>query len=196
MNNTSELEYEALRKIGTADRHFRLFIYLIALIVFGAIMFGSLAIKNSINHKLDSLVSSSIARSNQREAEQKTIAKETTRYITCIFVLPLADRTPDTQQKCFNQADLPGGLSRADFSPYVPTGTNDPNVIFVTPASGQSSLSPQSDSSSSPQPIPVSNQPQPDSSQPPAARPLTPTQPSVLSILQDATNVVQGIHLQ
>lgn len=188
--NTSETEYEALKKLSAADRRYRIVVYILTVGLAIGIALGGLSIKNSINHKIDGLVSGSIIRNNQREAEQKTIAKETTRYVTCIFVIPIDQRTASNQQKCFNQADLPGGLDRSDFSPYIPTGPDDPNLITVAPEASQPSQSQQSVSSlpmSSPQPSTTPQPPQSNNSQ----LPISP--PSQTSILQPAFNTVQNI---
>jgi hypothetical protein len=112
-------EYQALERVITADKRYRRFIYALSLVLFALVIWGGHSIQQSIEHKIDGLVNGAVVRSNQRSEESKTISRETIRYTTCIFVVPIEQRTEDTQQKCFEAADLPGGLNRSDFSPVV-----------------------------------------------------------------------------
>jgi hypothetical protein len=165
-------EYEALHRIVTADKRLRLFQYALTICLMILIMAGGISIQHNIAKKIDGLVGGSIERANQRAAEQKTIAKETTRYITCIFIIPIEQRTADNQQRCFNESDLPGGLTREDFSPYVAITNTFVTGLVATeeasPQSGASATSPASSSTPSSsqstpsEPTPQSNLPQPN----------------------------------
>ena len=190
---TSETEFEALRKLSSADRHYRVFVYVLTILT---VMLSALYINYAISHKIDTVIEKAgvqaAAQAAIRNKEQQTIAKETMRYTTCIFVIPVDERTPDVQQKCFNQADLPGGLDRSDFSPYVPSSPDDPNVISATQGAAQPSVGQQSvasqpsgnENAASPQGITVTPTTQPD----------TPQQPNTqTNLLQPAINGVQDV---
>jgi hypothetical protein len=162
-------EYKALERVVKADKRYRRFIYILTFIFFALVLWDGYDVQQNIEHKIDSLVNGSIARAAARAADQKTIAREEMRYITCIFVIPIEQRTPETQEKCFEAADLPGGLTRSDFSPIVV-----PDVAPTSATPAQSSLRVSSASSNT---TPVTVVTQPNSSQgktnllPPAHKP-------------------------
>lgn len=148
-------EYKALERVVTADKRFRKFMYTLALCV--AVFFiGFLVL----------LANRSVAEvraDNRQSAEDsRVVAKETIRYITCMFVIPIEKRTPAIQEKCFKAADLPGGLKRSDFSPIVIPNVNDATDTTAT----QAVIFPTSFSSSSPNSAPQKQSSQSNTSQP------------------------------
>lgn len=178
-----DAEYQALQRVVEADRRYRRFMYLIGIVLFVLIVIGGFSIKNSISHKIDDYVRGSISRGEQRQEQNKTIARESIRYNTCLLVINPALRTPEVQERCFKVADLPGGLSRDDFSPLViPASLNAGESVSLT-STDATQASPSSNSSvasSSPQNTTTPSTTQPDNSQP----------PSQTSILQPALQVV------
>lgn len=185
-------EYEALDRVITADKRLKKFQYLLAATFFVLVVLGAYGVQQSISKKIDALVTGSVTRNNIRQAESVTISRETIRYITCIFVVPIDQRTPETQQKCFEAADLPGGLTRNDFSPVVipstALGAASSGAIQaqysqpLTGASSSETTSPDNSTTSTPS--------QPNSSQPPWA--VAPP-PSDTTILQQAQNLLQNV---
>jgi hypothetical protein len=185
-------EYEALDRVVTADKRLRKFQYLLAALLFILVVWGGYSIQQNISKKIDTLVTGAVARNNARQAESTTISRETIRYITCIFVIPIDQRTPDTQQKCFEAADLPGGLTRSDFSPVViPTAAlGGVSNIVIQGQPSQSSLGALTSINASPESSTPMSTAQPENSQPPWAAAPSPTE---TSILQPAINTVQGV---
>lgn len=165
--NFQSAEYEALSRVITADKRLRRFQYALTVVLFLLVVAGGYNIQRNIARKIDGLVDGSIARGNARQQEAKTISRETTRYITCLFILPIDQRTPDNQQKCFKAADLPGGLTRSDFSPIILNP--DGSVVLVSEAGGQSGVSDGLSSSS-----PEASRSSSDISPSPQSAPQTP----------------------
>lgn len=139
-------EYQALERVITADKRYRKFVYLLSFIFFAFVVWGGYAIQQNITRKLDAQIAGAKQRSAAREQESKTISRETIRYVTCIFVVPIAARDKATQERCFKAADLPGGLNRSDFSPIVPTDLD--GVETSASQGGSSSVSSSSTASS------------------------------------------------
>lgn len=150
-------EYVALERVITADKRYRKFMYLLAvsMVVFFTIYISYLAQSSTAQ------AANAIAKA---AADQKIVARETIRYMTCIFVIPIDKRTPAIQQKCYEAADLPGGLNRSDFSPIV-----IPDLTSAATEAGgagdQSAFASRSFFSSSPQPNAATPADQPNISQ-------------------------------
>lgn len=167
---TDSAEYKALERVVKADKRYRRFLYALGIAMFILLISGLFALYTSISNKIDTLVDGSVARGAARQQENKTIARETERYNTCIFVLLIPQRTVENQQKCFDAADLPGGLDRGDFTPinipiFVEPGDASTGTSSA-PAPAVSSSSSASTPSSSSNPTPPTPTPQPNTSQP------------------------------
>jgi hypothetical protein len=167
--NTAEIEYAAVSKLAKSERRFRTVSYaiilLVAIFTIGLLYNGQQSQKQDTEHLLKE-----IKASNQKALQDsRTISLETTHYMTCLFVIPINDRTPAAQRKCFELADLPGGLSEDDFVTVPP----DRAVESVPSASDTNSNSSSSGQASSPNTNPsaqasqLNNPQQPDNNSPP-----------------------------
>jgi hypothetical protein len=191
-------EYEALDRVVTADKRYRKFQYLLTALFFALVVWGAWSVQHGINKKIDHVIKGATVVAKAREEEQKTVARETIRYITCIFVVPIDQRTPDTQQRCFEAADLPGGLTRKDFSPVVipiaALGGASNVVILEQPSqssAGDSSLVIASPDSSTNNNTVQPENPQSGSSPQAPPRQTTILQPT-LDTVQNALKVIDG----
>lgn len=149
-------EYKALERYVTADKRYRKFLYMATALVMGAFLWQNYTTSKHVDNRVDELIRYANQLSESGRQEDKTIARETTRYITCMFVIPIEKRTPQNQQICFNEADLPGGLTREDFSTFVLEETTDAESFSATTNVAQGEQSGGASSSSSPNPTPNS----------------------------------------
>ncbi len=160
-----DAEFQALEHYIRADKRYRRFVYVLTMAFFAFIALGALYLNASIQSKIDGLVAGSVTRNEARQAESRTISKETTRYITCIILLPIPDRTQAAQDDCFERANLEGGLERSDFQAVARDFSAGAGAAETSAALAPSRGVASPASSSSTQPAP--NQPtvQSDSSQ-------------------------------
>jgi hypothetical protein len=119
-NNTAEIEFAAVSNLAKSERRFRSVSY--AIILFVAIFTIGLLYNGQQSQKTDTEHLLSEIKASNRKAliESRTVNLETTHYMTCLFVIPINDRTPAAQRKCFEQADLPGGLDEKNFITVPP----------------------------------------------------------------------------
>jgi hypothetical protein len=110
---TSSPEYKALERFVTADKRYRKFVYALTIVGFFTLIgVGYLLANNAIKESKRTVAKAA----DGQNTFVRTVIKESIRYNTCIYIVPIEKRTPDVQQRCFELADLKGGLSRADFS--------------------------------------------------------------------------------
>lgn len=195
-------EYEALSRVVTADKRFRRFQYALTFAFFLLVVAGGYNIQQNIAGKIDGLVDGSVARGEARQLETKTISRETTRYTTCLFILPVEQRTPENQQRCFQAADLPGGLTRDDFSPIIfnPDGSvvlageaQNQALASSSPSGASPGASQLSSNTSSPQSAPTTETPQANNVQPAEPTPTNSTPNIIERILNPVTSVLNEI---
>lgn len=158
--STDEIEYEAVARVAKADRRFRIVSYLLLAAV--VMMFITVAIslyrfQQDIKHDTQRLLNQISSKVDKGLKDNQIQNEETRRYITCLFVIPLAERTPEAQKRCEQNSDLPGGLSESE----IATSSNE---VASTPAPAASDSN-QVTSSSSPQRTPEPDPSQPDNSQ-------------------------------
>src|SRR4051794_35075001 len=101
--STSEVEYQAVRNLAKADRRYRAVVYVLTLIFFGMLTFlafGVYAGQVRQQEQTQFLLTKISDITKQRLHETKVQNEQTRRYITCLFVLPIADRTLAAQNRC------------------------------------------------------------------------------------------------
>lgn len=166
----SNAEYKAVQNVIVKERHYRIVLYLLTFALALSVGIGFYRMFQTLDDKFKDL--NTLASKLQDEAITRD--KETTRYITCIFIVPIEERSPEEQQKCFDQADLPGGLNRDDFSTVVRDNAVEPSSTSSQRSSSVSSSSPNNSAGS--------NSSQPEIS-PPPQQPQSPTPEEPSNIL-------------
>jgi hypothetical protein len=126
----SDAETQALTSIIKNDRRQRVFIY--ALLTLMAIVIISFVIGQvqRVLQQQQRLVAAA-------QANSRTRTEEFRRYITCIFIIPIDQRTVAAQRYCFKLSDLPGGRTENEFTPIE----IDPNDIAASNLSKRNSES-------------------------------------------------------
>ncbi len=113
---TADTEYQAVSKLAKADRHFRYVQYLTAGLIAALFMFAALRLigleaQFTAQRKQLTETASSLAQ------DSRTRDEEERRYITCLLLVPIEERSAAAQEECFDFADLPGGLDARNFAP-------------------------------------------------------------------------------
>lgn len=161
MDTTAITEYEALARLSKANRRANsILLALLVVILLGA-LFGGWSIYKAQQASFEKQTSQRAANTANALKENRIIQIESIRYLTCLNLLPVSERTPAAQRDCFRKADLPGGLTEDDFvtiPPEIVKSTRDsvnsnpsstsPSTTSRSSESGQKT-SPSSSSTSS-----------------------------------------------
>ncbi len=116
--STTEAEAQAMRRLARADHRFRIVQYFVAAFVAGVFMLAAVRLF-ALESKLEGLLVAA-----ERLAEDgRARVEEERRYITCLLLVPIQERSEQAQRDCFTFADLPGGLDELNFSPVRPRVT-------------------------------------------------------------------------
>jgi hypothetical protein len=182
---TNSPEYKALERFITADKRYRVFLYALTMIGFILLVGSAILLTNrAIEQSRQTVAKAADGQNNF----VRTVIKESIRYNTCIYIVPIENRSPGVQQKCFELADLPGGLTRSDFS----TIALPDDAILALPSvvpTQQSISQPSTNNSSSPKSAPSTPTSTANPSQPSGNTDSAP-QPN---IFQRLINNVKGI---
>jgi hypothetical protein len=110
-------EYLALERVITADKRFRKFMYVLVVVAAAAFLVFISNLSETATNKAAKVVSDAAQSNNVFSA---TVARENIRFTTCLLLVTIEERQkPEIQQNCFDQADLPGGLLKRDFTPFI-----------------------------------------------------------------------------
>jgi hypothetical protein len=154
-------EFIALDKLNQAERRYRGFLYVLACLVFLAFMYTAY----TINQKFDEITSKQQELVAKAQLDGRTRTEEFRRYITCIFIIPVEQRTPENQLFCYRKSDLPGGRTEKEFVP-IEFDLHDADVAVIPNVPGNPDASNESRSSSSSNNNANSSTSQPNTSQP------------------------------
>ncbi len=113
---TADTEYQAVSKLAKADRHFRYVQYLTAGLIAALFMFAALrliGLEAQFKAQRDQLAETAASLAK----DSRTRDEEERRYITCLLLVPIEERSAAAQEDCFDFADLPGGLDARNFAP-------------------------------------------------------------------------------
>lgn len=202
---SEESEYRAVSLLAKRDSRFRVTSYVLMGLLFGYTLISLNMLTTEVRHTTTDLIKratelserSALSRAQQYR-DSKIVAKETIRYNTCIFLVPIDQRTPDVQQRCFDAANLPDGLDRSDFSTLDRVDVTQSAAPSGAAAALESPVvhtQNEKVSSSSPHPAPSPPPVQSNTSQPtsptPAPRPTPPASSPVIQFFQNAVKAVQ-----
>ncbi len=113
---TADTEYQAVSKLAKADRHFRYVQYLTAGLIAALFMFAAIRLISMEQRFEDQRVA--VIQTAERLASDGRIRdEEERRYITCLLLVPIEERSAAAQEDCFDFSDLPGGLDARNFAP-------------------------------------------------------------------------------
>ncbi len=117
--STLQTETDAIRRLASADQHFRITQYLIAGLVAALFLFAAfrlIAMEANFERQRQDIINTAAGLAR----ESRTRDEEERRYITCLLLVPIAERSEQAQHNCFQFADLPGGLDERNFAPIDP----------------------------------------------------------------------------